>query len=63
MAEDKISTKFIAILRYNGKEPRFHIPNVIVNASDSMSAMMQLDLMNITYVDAMQYVENGKIYD
>jgi len=60
---NKISTKFIAILRYDQKEPRFHTPKIIVDATDDMSAMMQLDLMGVTYIDVMRYVEDGKIYD
>jgi hypothetical protein len=63
MAEDKISTKFIAILRYDQKEPRFHTPKIIVDAADDMSAIMQLNLMGVNFIDVMRYVENGKIYD
>jgi hypothetical protein len=63
MAEDKISTKFIAILRYDQKEPRFHTPKIIVDATDDMSAIMQLNLMGVNFIDVMRYVENGKIYD
>jgi hypothetical protein len=61
--EDKISTKFIAILRYDQKEPRFHTPKIIVDATDDMSAIMQLNLMDVNFIDVMRYVENGKIYD
>jgi len=60
--EEKLDRYYIAVLRYEDKKPIFHKEKIIVSASDIYSAMAQLNLKDIQYVDLIGYQGNDKLY-
>ena len=59
---DKVLEQWIAVLAYDEKEPIFHKERKIVNASDLFSAIAMFNLMGVSYVDVIRYVDNDQIY-
>lgn len=56
---DVVERQYIAVTEYNNGVAKC---GKTVSASDRVSAMVQFDLMNESYVDVMLYVANDQLY-